>query len=245
MMRLPAIACTLLAALACVAGCGLPGTEKAVDVGTAPAVAADVQLGREVGLLLSADTEASQAAEQRLASLTGEDRVALLAYRDVIPTERDPRWLNVLDEHHALPELDDRTLLDFLIWKGERPMQMYAMKAQSRLLDLARERPEILIARLREGGTGVDKVAVALSMGGTMEAVPALLERYTDPRTPLERRAAAESLARLAGDGLRPRARGGAREIAQDASAIRAWYDEQRELAAERARLADERGGDG
>lgn len=228
-----------------VGACGLPGTATPVDVGAAPAVAQEVEVGREIGLLLSADEEASRQAEARLSTVTGEDRVALLAYRDVIPNERDPRWLNVLDEHHALPELGDRALVDFLVWKGERPGSTFAMKAQNQLLDLARQRPDMLIARLREGGEGMEKIAVALSMAGVVSAVPVLLERYTDPRDAVERRAAADALARIAGDGLRPRARGSARELAQDASSIRAWYDEQQELAADRQRLAAERTGDG
>lgn len=225
--------------------CGLPGTTTPVDVGVAPAVAPQVEVGREIGLLLSADEEASRRAEARLSTVTGEDRVALLAYRDVIPNERDPRWLNVLDEHHALPQLDDRSLVDFLVWKGERPGGTFAMKAQNQLLDLARKRPDMLIARVREGGSGIDKISVALSMARVVEAVPALLERYTDPRDDVERRAAADALARIAGEGYRPRARGSARELAQDASTIRAWYDEQQELAADRERLSVERTGDG
>lgn len=216
--------------------CTTPGSRTPVDVGRAPALAPRVEIGREVGLLLSADEAASRAAEQRLVNVSGPQREQLLAYAETIPTERDPRWLNVLDEHHALPPLDDEAQLDFLIWKGARASRFFAMKAQSRLLDMARTRPEVLIARLGRGGEGMDRVAIALAQAGVARAVPALLQRYTEPRSPLERRAAAEALTMLAGEPRRPRARGSAREIAQDASVIRAWYEEQRAIAAERAR---------
>ncbi|MDJ0973824.1 MAG: hypothetical protein QNJ98_05145 [Planctomycetota bacterium] len=228
------ILCTLL-----LGACTTPGRRTPVDVARAPAVASRVEIGREVGWLLSADEQASRAAERRLVNLTGEARDELLSYRERIPTERDPRWLNVLDEHHALPELDDQAHIDFLLWKGARDSRFYAMKAQSRLLDMARTKPDVLIARLAGGGPGMDAIAVALAQANVLEAVPVLLDIYTGRRTDFERRAAAEALTMLAGESRRPRARGTTREYVQDAEVIRAWYREQQALAAEREGARD------
>ncbi len=99
------------------------------------------------------------------------------------------------------------------------------MKAQARLLDLARTQPDLLLARLDRGGRGAEAIAVALAMAGERRAVPPLLARYRNARTPDERRVAAEAL------GATRRRRAPARvcrdsnaEIQRDADAIERWY---------------------
>lgn len=218
-----------LAALLC--ACGTPGSNVAVNVPVAPVVKQDVRIAEAVGELLSSDARESEAALQQLLQLDESQRADLIAYRDQIPNERDPRWLNVLDEYHALPELDAKDQLDFLVWKAGRPEPFFVMKAQSRLLDMARDNPEALIDRLEAGGDGSEVLAVALALSGERRAVPALLTRYRYPQQPDERRAAVEALAQLVGEERRPRLRGTREEMERDALAIESWYQEQQALA--------------
>ena len=58
-----------------------------------------------------------------------------------------------------------------------------------------------------------------------------LLVRYESARSLGERRVAAESLARLVGDDLRPRLQGSDAEIHNDAEAIRHWLAQHPEEA--------------
>ncbi len=215
--------------LAC--ACGSSGSSVPVNVPTAPVVKENVRIAEAVGQLLSPDERESEAALKRLLRLDESQREELTAYAAQIPDERDPRWLNVLDEYHALPELEARDRLAFLIWKANRAERFFVMKAQSRLLDMAREHPEVMIERLEAGGPGSEVLSVALALSGERRAVPALLARYRYPQQPGERRAAAEALARLVGEERRPRVRATRDELERDALAIEAWYQEQQALA--------------
>ena len=215
------LAATCLAVL--LPGCGTPGRNVPVELAAAPEPLASRLVGTEVGRLLSADPEQSRAAERRLTALDEQGREALLQHAAKIPSERDPRWLNVLDENHALPPLPTDQELEYLLWKVSRQESFYVMKAQSRLLDLARTQPDLLIARMARGGRGAEALAVALALADEKRAIGPLLARYENARTLEERRVAAESLARLVGDDLRPRLQGSDAEIQSDAQAIRSW----------------------
>ena len=150
MNRAPALVLLLCA----LGGCGTPGQDLAVDVAPAPVMPAAMPVAEEVGRLLSPDEAASRAAAARLIALDGERRDQLLAYAATLPQERDLRWLHVLDEHHALPPLEADERLDFLLWKAARPERTFAMKARSQLMDMAREDPAPLIARVQAGEAG-------------------------------------------------------------------------------------------
>ena len=212
------------------AACGTPGRNVPADLPDAPRPVEAHLVAKEVGRLLSADPSVSRAAERRLMRLGDEGRAALLAHASRIPEERDPRWLHVLDENHALPPLPLEEELDFLLWKVSRPESFYVAKAQGRLLDLARVNPDRLLVRLDRGGRGVEAVAVALAMAGEMRAVEPLLERYRKGRTPHERRVAAEALGVLVGEERRPRPQGRPDEIQRDAQIIENWYHSLREV---------------
>ncbi len=225
----------LSALLLGLAACGSPGRDLVVRVEPAPVMPASYPVGAEVGRLLSADPAISKAAEARLIALDGEAKAGLLTYVATLGAERDLRLLHVLDEHHALPELPIEAHLDFLLWKAARPERFYVMKAQSRLIDLARADPAPLIARLERGAPGSDVLAVVLAVSGTRQAVPALVDRYRHAVHGTERAAAAEALGMLAGATRRPRATGSAAQIARNADALDAWYREQLDLEAEAA----------
>jgi len=218
-----------------VLGCGTPGQDLVVDVDPAPVLPSSYPVGEEIGRLLSSDPAASEAAEARLIALDGARKQQLLSYAQTLKGERDLRFLHVLDEHHALPPLTPQERLDFLLWKAARPERFYVMKAQSRLMDMARRDPTPLIARLQSGAPGGDTLAIVLGVSGTREAFPVLLERYRTAFGARERAAAAEALGMLQGAGRTPRLQGGAREIARDADELEAWYREQLEMEAEAA----------
>lgn len=215
--------------------CGTPGQDLAVDVTPAPVLPASYPVGEEIGRLLSADPAASEAAEARLIALDGARREQLLVYARTLPTERDLRWLHVLDEHHALPDLTATERLEFLLWKAARPERTYAMKAQSGLMDMARADPTPLIEHVRAGRPGTETLAVILGVTQTRAAFPALLDRYRGARTRREREAAAEALGMLWGTGRKPRLSGAPGEIARDADMLETWYREQLEIEAEAA----------
>ncbi len=218
-----------------VGGCGSTAADVRVDAPPVPRVPARMQVAEEVGRLLAPDPAVSKAAERRLISLDGDDRQAFLDYVETLQGERDLRLLNVLDEHHALPAMSVDEQLDFLLWKSARPERFYVMKAQSRLIDLAKKDPEALIARLGRGGPSAEVLGVVLAVSKTTRALPALLERYRFPASQRERAAAAEALGLLAGAERRPRASGSREEIARDAAVLEAWYEEQLAIAAERS----------
>jgi len=217
-------------------GCGSTADTVPVDVPHAPRVSERVQVAYEVGRLLGSDSAASKAAGQRLMALDGEARTRFLAYVERLQGERDPRLLNVLDEQHALPTMAASARLDFLLWKASLPDRFYAMKAQSGLIDLARDEPDAVIARLR-GGTGREGeiLGVVLAVSGVQRAVPALIARYRGATDGRERAAAAEALGLLAGAERRPRPSGSAAEIRRDADLLQTWYREQAEQAEERS----------
>lgn len=217
------------------AACGAPGRDLVVRVDPAPLMPADYPVGAEIGRLLSADPDISEAAEARLIALDGAAKDGLVAYVATLGAERDLRLLHVLDEHHALPALPVEAQLDFLLWKAARPERFYVMKAQSRLIDLARADPAPLIARLERGAPGSDVLAVVLAVSETRSAFPVLVDRYRNAFSGAERAAAAEALGMLAGQTRRPRATGSPAQIARNADALDAWYSEQLDLEAEAA----------
>jgi len=222
---------TLLAGAVSLVACGTPGQDLDVRAQRAPQVAESVQIGSEVGRLLSPDPEVSLSAEKRLVALTGKDLEGFLAYAESLEGERDMRLLNVLDEHHALPTMSAEDKVEFLLWKSARKERFFMMKAQSRLMDMARDDPSPLIARLARGGREADVLGVALAVTHTEAAIPVLIDRYRRTTDRGSRAAAAEALGVLAGDSLRPRTSGRPQDIGRDADALEAWYAERRERA--------------
>jgi hypothetical protein len=216
-----ALAALLIAAAP---GCGSAATRIPVDAPAALAPMPKDEVARQVGLLLSADPQASRAAERALLSLDEDGRRALEEHARRIPTERDPRWRNVLDEHGLLPASSVEERVDLLLWKASRPDPVMVLKAQNGLLDLARKDPSPLLARLRRPGPGRDVVAVTLAHAGVRPAVPALLDLYRTGEKPEERRAASAALGRLAGDSLQPRVEGTPAERERDAQLVESWY---------------------
>lgn len=217
--------CLLVAvAVLAASGCGTPGRNVPVDVGQAPEPHPDRLVALEAGHLLSADPEESLAAERRLTTLDEIGRRALQRHADAIPNERDPRWLNVLEENQMLPPLPPAADLEYLLWKVTRDESFYVTKAQGRLLVLAGTHPDLLLDRLARGGRGTESLAVALAMARETRAVPPLLARYRGARSPAERRVATEALALLAGEAHRPRLTGTEAQIERDAAEIQRWY---------------------
>jgi hypothetical protein len=191
------------------------------------------QLSAEVGRLLSPDPEVSRQAERRLRALDEQGRADLAAIARSIPDEDDPRWWNVLEEHHLLPPKPPAERLRFLLWKAERPEPMDGTKAQAGLLELARTSPDLLVSWLSAAGTampgdpagrGADRVAIALAVARVDAAVPALLAMYRAAEDTAHRRAAAEALGMLLGDEHRPRGASRESDRRVEVAEIEAWW---------------------
>jgi hypothetical protein len=204
-----------------------------VDVPDAAAPTPRQRVAHEVGRLLRQEPDASKEAERRLLALDEPGRRALAEVAREMPAERDPRWLQVLDEHGMLPALSPDERLEFLLWKGARAEGFYASKARSALVDLARADPDRLIARVGvlwrdppSDRTARDAASLgtALALARVTRAVPALADAYERARDVEERRAVAEALALLAGEPRRPRVTGTPQDVARDAERIRAWW---------------------
>jgi hypothetical protein len=234
------ILASLLAACLALGACGSPGRNIPVDVSAAPRIPAEVRMGEEVGRLLSPEPAVSKAAERRLMALDEDGRDRLVAYAATLAGERDVRLLHVLDEHHALPAMPVGETLDFLLWKAARPERFYVMKAQSRMLDLARREPDAFLGRARRGGPGFRMIAVVLASNDIKEAIPVLAERYRRTGDAGEREAAALALARLTGGAVEPRPAGPRSEIERDAAAVGEWYRDLLEQEADEPSGAEE-----
>jgi hypothetical protein len=222
----------LLLPVLLLAACSTPGRNVPVNLPPAPGPTPREQVTAEVGRLLSADPVASAEAERRLRLLDEKGRAALAQVAKTLPRERDPRWLHVLDENQMLPVLTDEEFLAFLHWKAGRPEELVAAKAQSRLLDLARAKPSLLVRALErrrdlslpaDESTSVEALAVAVAMAKVREAVPALLALYRRPRLPQDRRAAAEALGILTDGAVRLRHDGNPAQIEKAAREVDAW----------------------
>ena len=226
-MRRALLPLSLLGSVAAgLAGCGSAGQRMAVRLPEAPTPPLDARISRDVGQLLSSDPVASRAAAAQLEALGDEGRAALARHAREIPTERDPRWLRALEANGLLPPLTPPERLDYLLWKAGRPESGSVLSAQADLLDLARRDPDLLIARLEKPGPGRDALAVALSEAGVERAVPALIDLYRRPADLAERRAAAQALARLAGESRRPRVDATEADLAHDAERLETWWRE-------------------
>lgn len=224
-----------LGALAAVLqGCASASERRPVDVASPPPPTQRVVLGEEVGRLLSHDQAVSARAAQRLRSLTDEDRDELIALAQTLPDERDPRWLAVLDDQQALPELKPEERLRYALWRAEQPGRSSGMRAQSLLLELARTDAPLLIRQLETGGPqGRPRVVVALGQSGEQRAVLPILELYLRTGSAQERRASAESIAWLLGEAYRPRTVGSPAEMRADAARIRRAARENSALGTE------------
>lgn len=182
------------------------------------------QVATWVGDLLEGDASSAATAERRLLALTETGRAALRAHARAIPTERDPRWLHVLDEVELLPALSAGERVALWLWKARRPERSFAMKAEARLVEAARGDLSALLAEVAEGGDDVALVAVALVVAQRRDAVPALLRRYLAAEQEEERRHLSDAVARLVGEEVRPRLGGTQEERARDATeALRSW----------------------
>ncbi len=213
--------------------CGAPARNVPVEVPDAVAPTARQQVEREVGRLLRPEPDVSREAERRLLALDAQGLVELRRLSESMPTERDPRWLHVLDENGLLPALTPEERIEFLLWKAARSEPFYASKAQSGLADLARSDSDRLIARVRtlfsrpvseRTARDAESIGTALAVARVERAVPALVDAYVAARDVAERRALAEVLAILAGEARRPRVTGLPQDIAKDAERIRQWW---------------------
>lgn len=204
--------------------CSAPGERTPVDVPAAPVLPGSIPVAQEVGRLLSTDAAASAAARQRLQGLSGADREHLLAHAARIPHERDPRWLDVLDAHHALPALTPAERLTWLLTPGRAQTGVLRMRTQAGLIALAREAPGTLLVHVEARQPGHEAVALALGQAQVHDAVPLLLRRYRQPADARERELMAEALAQAVGEGLRPRTQGTSAQIQADAERIEAWW---------------------
>lgn len=185
--------------------CSGSATNAYVTVPDAAVPSASVRVGRLVGDLLVNDRVRSAEAERELLALQGEDLAALAAHAATIPTERDPRWLHVLDEHALFPALALDQRIAFLLWKARRPEAFYVMKARAALTEQAKQDPTPLLAVVEAGVSGGTQVALALSLAGRHEAIPVLLDRYVEAEDEEERRALVEALRGLLGEETRIR----------------------------------------
>lgn len=218
MRRAAAVTAGLLALAS--AGCGALDSQARVRLDEPRRPTASAEVARAVGDLLSSDPDRSRDGERRLLALDEAGRALLRDHARSIPTERDPRWLHVLDEHHALPPLEPDARVAFLLWKSQRPEAFFVSKAQQGLVEEARRDPAPVLRALERGGPGLDVLAVALAVANRREAVPALVERYLVAEEEQELRALTEALARLVGDDIRPRFGGTREERERDAERI-------------------------
>lgn len=178
------------------AGCASAAARAPVDVPSGRVPTADDDVAREVGALLSGDPAAARDAEARLRALDGPGRAALARHAAAVPTERDPRWLDVLDAHGLLPPLTPDEAVAFRLTQAARGEPGLLARARAALEAQARRDPAPLVARLHEG-PGADVLALALGDAGAATAAPALLDLYRDARAPATRRAAAVAVAAL------------------------------------------------
>lgn len=230
--------CIQVACLLTVSGCGSGASRVPINVPDAPKITEEHVVAQEVGRLLSPDPRASESARRRLLNQTDDGRRTLLVYAATIPDERDPRWLDVLDEQGALPELTTDEELSFLLWKARKGDRFHVMKSQGRLIEIASTEPGAVLERLDRSDAGSQSLLVmSLGLAEQREAVPALLQRYLASTDDALQRAVVESLAMIAGEARRPRERGTIEEMRSDAGRIRRWYRHQ--LALEAARAED------
>ncbi len=207
----------------------------AIDLPDAPQPLARDLVAAEVGRLLSADPSRSRAAEARLTALDREGRTALLRHAERIPEEQDPRWLLVLEENHALPPRPAEEEIAYLLWKARRPETFYVMKAQSRLLDLARTNPDAVLKALETEPADADVLAVALALAGEQRAFLPLRALYAEATTAGQRRVAAEALDQLTAGAVTPRVMGSATDIQADVERLDAWWAAHGEASKEGA----------
>ena len=208
------------------AACSTVGSRVPSDLPVAPTPTAADEVATWVGALLSADRTASAAAGCWLSNLDAPHRQAFVDHAKRIPAERDSRWRAVLEEAGLLGEVGTEERIDLLVWRATRPCPVEVLKAQNGLLDLARQDPTPLLARLSRTGPGRDAIAIALASAGERRAVPMLLDLYRTSASAVERRAAASALARLAGRDLAPHADGSPDERSADATRTAAWFEE-------------------
>lgn len=220
-LRLPSGALLASALSILLGACTSPGERTPIDVSSPPNPTPRVVLGEEVGRLLSHDQAASARASERLRALTDDDRDELVALARTLPDERDPRWLLVLDDQQALPEMTPEERLRYALWRAEQPGDNSGMRAQSILLELARTDSGPLLQQLKTGTRGRSRIAIALGQAGERRAALPLLDLYERTGDAQERRASAESLAWLVGEAYRPRIVGSPEEIRADAARIR------------------------
>ena len=216
----------LLALLLSAAGCRSGAPRVSIDLPPAPEPLARDLVAAEVGRLLSADTAASRQAEQRLTSLDHEGRMALSDHAERIPAERDPRWLLVLEENHLAPALPPKEEIAYLLWKSQRAETFYVMKAQNRLLELARSEPDAMLLALDAKPPGDDVLLVALALAGERRAFPRLRDRYAAAETAAARRGPAVALTQLTGSEVTPRVQGSPTDIQSDVGRLDAWWAE-------------------
>ncbi len=180
----------------------------------------DAGLRDEIQALLSSDTRRSQQAERNLRGLNEDERTRLLQIARERPAERDPRWLSLMEDLHGPVLLSPDEEWRYLSWRVAQPDRVRAMRAQSRLADLAHTHPEPLLRAALQREPGYEAAVLALASARHPHAAQEFVRRYRSPLTHDERRLMAEALAVWTGDRLIPRTVGEPWEIEADASRI-------------------------
>ena len=215
-------ACALGALLG---ACSSAAKRVPLDVPAARAPSAATRIADDVARLLGADPPASEDAARRLSGLDEDGRTALAAHAKSIPSERDPRWLTVLDGNGLLVDEGPAVRARLLAWQASRREPALVWRAQNGLLELARTHPEILERALADASwLSRDAIAIALADARSVRSIPSLVGLYREARSGAERRSAALALGRLVGDDRRPRLDPTAEERERDSERVLAWF---------------------
>lgn len=184
-------------AIVCLGACASSAARALVDAPAATHWTEDARVAREVGRLLGGDAAASRAAEAVLLALDDAGRASLLRHAARVPTERDRRWLHILDAYGRLPALSAEEAVDLRLWQALRTDPGSAARGRAALAELARRDPAPLLARLSPDAPGAAVIALALADAHAVATGPAILDLYVAAPTPALRRAAAAALDRL------------------------------------------------
>ena len=198
------------------------GSSTDVASGTARPTSSmdEYRLRSELAALLSADPARSLRAERQLRGLNESERLRLLQVARERPTERDPRWLSLMEDLHGPVKLSPTDEWRYLSWRVSQSDRARAMRAQSRLVDLAHAHPDTLLEVVRRKEAGYESAVLALAAARHPQAIHEFVASYRSPTSPSERRIMAEALAMWTGDRVVPRVVGQPWEIEADAAQV-------------------------
>lgn len=207
------------------AGAGCASAARApVDVPAGRVATRDEEVARDVGRLLSGEPTAAREAEARLLALDADGRAALGRHAAAVPSERDPRFLHVLDAHGLLPPLAPADDVALRVAQATRDDPGARARGLAGLEARARTDPAALRARLRPGAVGSEALALGLGAAGDRGAGPALLELYVRAVRGSERRAAAAALGKLLAPRRGPDPDAVGAELSREAARVEAAW---------------------